>query len=86
MNRSFHDAMANAARLKAEIPHLIQPEATSFDMVILADAANTLIAIAQQRLSLDMDTEQWTAMNFEDAYNSIIEGARLVVTPKKANP
>lgn len=36
-SRSFVEALANAERIRRELPHLIQPEQSSFDLVTLAD-------------------------------------------------
>lgn len=35
--RTLEQALVNAGRLRAELPHLIQPSSTDRDMVILAD-------------------------------------------------
>lgn len=36
-NRTLEDALRNAERLRREIPLLVQPEDTAYDMVTLAD-------------------------------------------------
>jgi hypothetical protein len=40
--RTLEQALANAERIRGEIPHLIQPENTAFDMVLLADRISDL--------------------------------------------
>lgn len=49
--RTLEDALRNAERLRREIPLLVQPGATCFDMVALADEVKLL----GQQLSLADD-------------------------------
>lgn len=35
--RTLEDALINAERLRSELPHLVQPEATCYDMINMAD-------------------------------------------------
>ena len=41
-NRTLEDALRNAERIRKEIPLLVQPEDTAYDMVLLADEIYTL--------------------------------------------
>jgi hypothetical protein len=42
ITRTIDQALANAERLRAELPHLIQPSHSDLDMVILADEIKAL--------------------------------------------
>jgi hypothetical protein len=46
--RTIQQAMANAERLRTELPHLIQPSSTYIDIVVLADEVLKWRALAKR--------------------------------------
>lgn len=79
MKRTIELAIANAERLRLELPMLVQPSATDYDMVLLADEIEQLqtqLAAANRILSLcafamRQPFDDWKGIHEANALNAI---------------
>ena len=54
MKRTLEQSLKNAERLREEIPQLIQPEPTEYDMILLADEVYKMRVLIKEAIcSLD---------------------------------
>lgn len=49
--RTLKQAMKSSDKLKEELPHLIQPDNSDYDMVVLADEVKRLQAIEKEKMT-----------------------------------
>ena len=78
MSRTLEQAKQNAERLRLELPHLIQPSATDYDMVLLADALAAAERDAERyrwlRTSNWLASYGWHASELDAAIDAAREG------------
>lgn len=53
--RTVEDALRRAEKVRGEIPHLVQPESSAYDLVALADEVKRLRA---ERVALNAPTRE----------------------------